>query len=126
MPVFLFPGCCEPVRYPNYLLIQIRDTLADLYVGRGDILRVLADSGIPAHTVNLEQDAAAVWHETVNEADKLGSLHSLLKVALQQYPNYEPLLACQQALRDIATRAKSELPPRFANSEKNGAGSWIG
>jgi hypothetical protein len=117
------------MRYPAYLLASIRDTLADLYPERGDILRLLADAGIAAQRVNLERDAAAVWNDVVNLADDLGLVRHLLHAALREYtsgPAREQLLALGIALQDADTLRYGPPPPPL-QGEKNGAApAWTG
>jgi hypothetical protein len=117
------------MRYPSDTLARIRDTLADLYPGRGDILRLLADSGVASQRVNLEQDAAAVWHDVVHLADDLGLVRMLLTVALREYtsgPAREQLLSLGVALQDADT-LRYGPPPSPTQGEKNGAApAWTG
>lgn len=108
------------MRLPPDLRARIRDTLADLYPERGDILRVLDEAGIAAPRIRLEGDAQNAWHDIVAEANNLGLVRPLLAVALRQYasgPVGMTLLELVGALNLAEQAARSRVP----QGEKNGS-----
>lgn len=100
--------------YPPYLLARTRDAYADLFPQRGDVLSLLAEAGVPAQSVNLEQDAAAVWDDAVREAAKLGRLRTLLDAGLRRYesgPAHNVLALLAAAAADADDVKKNHRRP---------------
>lgn len=100
--------------YPGYLLARIRDAFADLFPQRGDVLALLAEAEIPAQSVHLEQDAAAVWDDAVREAAKLARVRALLEAALRRYesgPAHNVLSLMLEATADADAVKKNHRRP---------------
>lgn len=84
-------------------LIDLRNIFVILYPDVSTIRRVLADAGLAAARVEFTSNATNIWYSALNEAEKLGQIEPLLRIAEGEYKtNHELQLACTAYRRTIA------------------------
>lgn len=76
-------------------LIDLRNILVILYSDVSTIRRVLGDAGLTAARIEFTSNATNIWYSALHEAEKLGQIETLLRVAEGDYGTNEALqLAC--------------------------------
>lgn len=81
---------------------ELGKTLAVLYSDKKDIQRVARGAGLDPVFIDLDGKPITVWNEVLQEAKKRTRIDSIVKVALEEYPEHEDLK------RAAATRATDE------------------
>jgi len=68
-------------------LIQLRDTLADLYPDEPSARRLAAQAGLTLSRISFSSLAVNNWHAVLTEAHHASSLQSLLAIVTREYPH---------------------------------------
>jgi hypothetical protein len=99
-------GGRSPGHHEAYILAraQLRGALATLYGHRSAIRRVVSDTFLRPETIDLHGSAETIWYSVIEEAEKHGHLHQLVRVALDEYPNHRPLIEAAALLDVIMPR----------------------
>ena len=72
--------------------MALENVLAELYGDRARAERVVSDAGMDASSVAWQPQMIDTWHNVLSEAKHQNRKFELLRVALNEYPKYQPLL----------------------------------
>lgn len=70
----------------------MENVLAELYRDRARAERLVIDAGMDASSVAWEPQMIVTWHNILAEAKHQNRTFELLRIALNEYPKYQPLL----------------------------------
>lgn len=87
-------------------LIRLRQRLAELYPDIDSTILILADAGINASRIKVEQTPGSRWYTIVLEASRADRIPALIEVALADYPESKDL----QELRVLLLPVSLEMP----------------
>ena len=93
-------------------LIDLRNIFVILYSDVSSIRRVLDDAGLTAARVELTSTLVNNWHSALNEAEKLGQIETLLRIAEGEYRTNQALQLACAAYRRTTTPAHRNLQSR--------------
>lgn len=80
---------------------ELRFILAELYPEAIDARRVVADAGLESSFVDFQGSAQDIWGSILEEARLTQKIELILKVAKEDYPNYESLQAIWNEYQSI-------------------------
>lgn len=81
------------------IFTTLRNVLVHLYPTEAEARRVVDDAGLSAGQIAFSTQANSNWHAILTEARKSNKVHSLLNVALREYPENEKLRAAYHTYR---------------------------
>lgn len=93
----------------HQLFAHLRDLFAQLYVDVPSSQTIVADAGLDARRIKFSQRAIDNWREILQEAERQRRMLALFAVALDNYPEYQPLHAAEQAYRQWRRRGRLSL-----------------
>lgn len=93
----------------HQLFAHLRDLFAQLYVDVPSSRRIVADAGLDEHQIKFSERAADNWHEILREAERQRRLPALFAVALDNFPEYQPLHAAAQTYQQWQQRGRLSL-----------------
>jgi hypothetical protein len=121
------------------MLIELRDTLSDLFPDEQSARRVVDDASINPEYIDFSGSAATFWSQIIRHAHRNDALLRLVSVALRQYPSHKSLLRMQGGLEygrpkmngyadaeDEATGAHSDLRTVVHKLDRRAEGFFYG
>lgn len=93
-------------------LIDLRNILVILYPDVISIRRLLGDADLTTARIELTSSAANNWYAALNEAEKLGQIETLLRIAEGEYRTNQTLQVACVAYRRTITPAHRNIQSR--------------
>ncbi|MCB0079697.1 MAG: hypothetical protein KDE47_02140 [Caldilineaceae bacterium] len=93
----------------HQLFAHLRDLFAQLYVDVPSSRRVVADAGLDERQIKFSERAADNWHEILREAERQRCLPALFALALDNFPEHQPLRTAEQAYQQWQRRGRLSL-----------------